>query len=50
LRGGWKYNSLKPGDRVTLSISPYRDGRPGGSFHSVTFSDGRVLGSGFKEE
>lgn len=42
-RSGWKRASLKPGDVVTVSINPLRDGSPGGSLIKVTFGDGRQL-------
>lgn len=29
-RGGWKPSTLKPGDKVLLSIHPRRDGKAGG--------------------
>ncbi len=43
-RMGWKSNSLKPGDKVTISIHPLRSGEHGGSFMKVTYPDGHVLG------
>ena len=43
-RMGWKSSSLKPGDKVTISIHPLRSGEHGGSFMKVTYPDGRVLG------
>jgi hypothetical protein len=43
-RMGWKSTSLKPGDKVTISIHPLRSGEHGGSFMKVTFPDGHVLG------
>lgn len=42
-RWGWKKNSIKPGDVVSVEIYPLRDGRPGGLLYSVTLSDGSVL-------
>ena len=42
-RVGWTSSSLKPGDKVTLSIHPLRDGGHGGSFVSVTLANGRTL-------
>jgi hypothetical protein len=41
---GWAFNSLKPGDKVTVVINPLRSGESGGSLVSVTFPDGRTLG------
>ncbi len=40
---GWSKNSLKPGDKVTLSIAPLRDGKHGGTLRTVTVADGKVL-------
>jgi hypothetical protein len=44
LREGWKRNSVKAGDKVTVVASPLKDGRPGGSLINVTLPDGMVLG------
>ena len=46
LRNGWKPTTLKPGDKVTLTMHPLKDGSPGGSLVSVKVPDGRTLGSG----
>jgi hypothetical protein len=46
LRTGWKPNSLKPGDAVTIVTHPAKSGAPTGSLVSVTTSDGRTLGPG----
>ena len=43
-RQGWKRNSFKPGDKVTIKARPMRNGDPGGSFISAEFEDGRRLG------
>lgn len=40
---GWNKNSLKPGDKVTISIAPMRDGTNGGTLRTATFQDGKVL-------
>ena len=45
-RQGWKRNSFKPGEKVSITIRPLRNGDPGGSFVSATFADGRKLGNG----
>src|SRR5271170_3952142 len=42
-RQGWSRNDLKPGDKVTVTYHPYRDGDAGGMTLSVRFEDGRVL-------
>lgn len=38
---GWKRDSLKAGDKVTLTIHPMKDGAPGGDLVKVAFADGR---------
>lgn len=46
MRGGWKFNELKPGDRIALIVNPLRQGQYGGLLVQVTLPDGRVLGNG----
>lgn len=46
LRNGWKPSTLKPGDKVTLTMHPLKNGSPGGSLVNVKVPDGRVLGPG----
>ncbi len=46
MQSGWKYKDLKHGDRVTVKISPLKDGKPGGLLVQATLPDGRVLGNG----
>ena len=46
LRNGWKPSTLKAGDKVTLTMHPLRNGKPGGSLVNVKVPDGRVLGPG----
>ena len=43
IRAGWKSTSLKPGDKVSVTLYPIRTGEPGGIFVSVTLADGTVL-------
>ena len=45
-RVGWKYNELKPGDRVRLTVNPPKNGNSGGMLERITFPDGRVLENG----
>jgi Family of unknown function (DUF6152) len=40
---GWKYDTLNPGDKVSVSMNPLRNGAAGGSLVSVTLPDGRTL-------
>jgi uncharacterized protein DUF6152 len=44
MRKGWKPGSLKPGDKVTIVVSPLRDGQHGGLVVSVTGPDGKIIG------
>lgn len=43
-RQGWRSDSVKPGEAVTVVINPLRDGTSGGLFVSVTLPDGTILG------
>jgi hypothetical protein len=43
-RRGWKPDSLKPGDKITVVVNPLRDGQPGGQIVSVIGPDGKPLG------
>jgi hypothetical protein len=42
-RAGWRNNSVKPGDTVTVVVNPVRTGEPAGIFISITLPDGRTL-------
>jgi hypothetical protein len=41
---GWKPDSLKPGDSVTVHIHPLKDGSRGGQLVDATLPDGRTVG------
>jgi hypothetical protein len=44
VRAGWKSNTLKPGDKVTVVGRPLKSGEPGSAiFTSITLADGRTL-------
>ena len=45
-RQGWSSKALKPGDRITLRMSPLRNGKAGGLFLDLTKADGKLLDSG----
>ena len=45
-RGGWKFNSVKKGDKVSALVSPLKNGDPGSLLTRITLPDGRVLGNG----
>jgi hypothetical protein len=50
-RSGWTRQSLKAGDRVSVVLSPLRDGSHGGSLNSVTLLDtGQKLVPSFGKE
>ena len=42
-RRGWSRDTLKPGDKVNLTIHPLKDGSHGGSFVRVMLPDGTVM-------
>jgi hypothetical protein len=44
VRQGWKPKMLKPGDPITITTHPLRDGQLGGSLVSVIFPDGTKFG------
>jgi len=46
MRGGWKFNTVKRGDKITAVVSPLRSGDPGSLLVRLTLPDGRVLGNG----
>jgi hypothetical protein len=43
-RQGWKSTSIKPGDKVTVTISPLRNGENGGALIQAKLPDGKTLG------
>jgi hypothetical protein len=45
-QSGWKFSSLKKGDKTTLIINPLKNGKAGGFLSRATLPDGRVLGNG----
>jgi hypothetical protein len=44
VRAGWKKNTIKPGDKVTVVGNPLKTGEPGALFVSVTLPDGTKMG------
>src|SRR5215471_6044618 len=40
---GWKSDTLKPGDKIGLTIHPLKDGSRGGQFMSAQLPDGKTL-------
>jgi hypothetical protein len=45
-RVGWKPDSVKPGDNVSVTIHPLKDGSRGGQFLSAVLPNGQQLGNG----
>ena len=46
MQSGWKFSSIKKGDKVTLIINPLKNGQSGGFLSKATLPDGRTLGNG----
>jgi uncharacterized protein DUF6152 len=40
---GWKIDTVKPGDKITVGAHPLKDGTHGGQFDSAKLADGRSL-------
>jgi hypothetical protein len=45
-RRGWTGDELKPGDRITITGLPSRDGSPKVEWRVITLADGREIGGG----
>jgi hypothetical protein len=45
-RAGWKFNMLKPGDMITVIVSPLRTGEPAALLKQVTLADGSKYSNG----
>ncbi|WP_461343996.1 DUF6152 family protein [Brevundimonas sp. GN22] len=43
-RQGWSSSTFKPGDRVTITMNPLKNGDPGGSFVRAVMPDGSNFG------
>jgi hypothetical protein len=41
---GWKRDSVKPGDALTITMHPLKDGSRGGMYLSAELADGRKFG------
>ena len=42
-RAGWKFNTLKPGDKVDVVYYPLRNGTAGGMLKTLTLPNGKTL-------
>jgi len=47
INAGWAKQSLKPGDQVSVTMMPVKNGRPIGRIVEVVLPNGQKLGSGF---
>ncbi len=45
-RAGWRFNLVKPMDKVTLIVSPLRDGEPAALLKQMTLADGTQYSNG----
>lgn len=45
-RNGWSPDSMKPGDHVTVTFGPLRDGTSGGLLGAVVLADGSTVTTG----
>jgi hypothetical protein len=43
VRAGWRSNTIKPGDTITVTVNPVRSGEPSGMFVSLRLEDGQEL-------
>jgi hypothetical protein len=41
---GWRPTTVRPGDKISVTIFPLRDGRSGGELQAATAIDGKPLG------
>ena len=45
-RAGWKFNMLKPGDKITIIVSPLRNGEPAALLKQITLASGAKFTNG----
>jgi len=45
-RAGWKFNMVKPGDMLTVIVSPLRNGEPAALLKQITLADGSKYSNG----
>ena len=43
-RAGWRADSVKPGDKISVEFHPLKDGTRGGQLMAATLADGKRLG------
>ena len=42
-KAGWRFNTIKSGDKIALDYYPLRDGKPGGMLKTITLANGKTL-------
>ena len=42
-KAGWKFNSLKSGDKINVTYYPLRNGKPGGALKIAILPNGKML-------
>ena len=42
---GWRPRTLRAGQRITVTLNPLRNGRPGGVVRDVTDAEGKPVGT-----
>jgi hypothetical protein len=47
VNAGWSKQALKPGDQISITIMPVKNGRPIGRIVEVVLPNGQKVGSGF---
>jgi hypothetical protein len=45
-RAGWRFNLLKAGDKITVIVSPLRNGEPAALLKQMILADGSKFGNG----
>jgi hypothetical protein len=50
MQSGWKFSSIKAGDKVMLIVNPMKTGQNGGFLSQATLPDGKVLFNGPRQE
>ncbi len=45
-RRGWSKNSVKPGEKITVSVRPLKEGKPGGMFIRAQVGDKVLMPTG----
>jgi hypothetical protein len=45
-RIGWKFNSIKEGDEISIIVGPLHTGEPGALLKQVKFADGTIMSNG----